>query len=98
MTTDHDSDPDATVRMLRPVVPKKEVDQQDVDADSTAPRKEADLEDVDPDSTLIRDDWGNVTIPPAPHAAPMEPQPPAVPPLQEWERTLRRPAYAPDKD
>jgi hypothetical protein len=98
MTTDHDSDPDATVRMPRPPAPKKEVDLEDVDPDSTAPKQEADLEDVDPDSTLIRDDWGNVTIPPAPNAIPIEQPPPAVPPLQEWERTLRRPAYAPDKE
>jgi hypothetical protein len=97
MTTEYDSDPDATVRMPRPAVPKKEVALGDGDPDATVPKKEADLEDVDPDSTLIRDDWGNVTIPPAPNAKPME-QPPAVPPLQEWERTLRRPVYAPDKD
>lgn len=82
MTTDHDSDPDATVRMPRP----------------EAPKKEADLEEVDPDSTLIRDDWGNVSIAP-PNATPGEPQPPgAAPPQQEWERTLRRPAYGPEQE
>lgn len=87
MTTDHDSDPDATVRMPRPV-PKKD---------------EADLEDVDPDSTLIREDWGSTTILPPPSATPQEPQqPPQQPPQQSlqqpWERTLRRPAYLPDRE
>jgi hypothetical protein len=91
MTTDHDFDPDTTVRMPRP-----------------APKKE-DLEDVDPDSTLIREDWGSTTIVPPnatpsatpgaiPSVTPGEAQPPAVPPLQEWERTLRRPAYTPDRE
>ena len=79
MTTDHDSDPDATVRMPRPA----------------APKKEADLEDLDPDCTLIREDWGSTTIVP-PNATPNEGQESAVPPQQEWERTLRRPAYTPD--
>jgi hypothetical protein len=89
MTTDHDSDPDATVRMPRPAAPKKETDVVELE----------DLEDVDPDSTLIRDEWGNAIIAPPPSATPEEPKPATLPPAaQEWERTLRRPAYSPDPD
>ena len=58
MTTDHDSDPDATVRMPRP-----------------APRKEVDAEQIDPDSTLIRDNWGGDIVPSQEVSTPAEPAP-----------------------
>jgi hypothetical protein len=38
MTTDHDSDPDATVKMPRPVVPK--ADLENIDPDSTLIRED----------------------------------------------------------
>jgi hypothetical protein len=80
MTTEHDSDPDATVRMPRPI-PKKEDDA-------------AALENADPDSTLIRDNWGTTTILPPPSVPPLESEPASVP-QQQWDRTVRRPAHAP---
>src|SRR5687768_16163403 len=85
MTTDHDSDPDATVKMPRPIAPKKE-------------DEEVALEDVDPDSTLIRQDWGDAIIPPPPSATPTEPEPPAAPQQHQWERTMRRPAHVPEQE
>lgn len=72
MTTDHDADPDATVKMPRPPAPKD---------------LEIEIENVDPDSTLVRDDWGRVTIAPPQGAEPVE-----------FEKTLRRPSYGPEKN
>ena len=72
MTTDHDSDPDATVKMPRPV-PPKDLNIEEVE--------------VDPDSTLVRDDWGTVSIAPPQGAEPVE-----------FEKTLRRPSYEPQKN
>ena len=66
MTTDHDSDPDATVRMPRPAAPKKDEDVVELE--------------VDPNSTLIREDWGSATNAPSPIATPE--QKPAEPQQQ----------------
>jgi hypothetical protein len=76
MTTDHDSDPDATVRMPRP-----------------APRKDVDVEQIDPDSTLIRDNWGVDIVPPQDVGTPPEQSPGPAETQPEWEKTLRRPSY-----
>ena len=82
MTTDHDSDPDATVRMPRPA-PRKEVDIEQIAPDSTLIRDNWGGADH-----LVPQDSATPSEQPVP---PSEAQP-------EWEKTLRRPSYKADRD
>ncbi len=77
MTTDHDSDPDATVRMPRPL-PRKDADPEQMDTESTLLRE-------DWGSTTILPTQGTST--------PTDQLPAAAEVQPEWEKTLRRPSY-----
>jgi hypothetical protein len=79
MTTSHDSDPDATVRMPRPV-PPKDADLEQIDPDSTLIREDWGSAAILPPE----DEDASTPTEQAPTTA-------AVPP--EWEKTLRRPLY-----
>jgi hypothetical protein len=79
MTTNHDSDPDATVRMPRPA-PRKDIEVEHIDPDSTLIRDSWDGAD-----SLVPQDGGT----------PKQPSPPPAEVQPEWEKTLRRPSYKP---
>jgi hypothetical protein len=80
MTTDHDSDPDATVKMPRPA-PRKDVDIEQFDPESTLVRDNW---------------GGADSVLPQEGGAAKEPSPPPDEAQPDWEKTLRRPSYKVD--
>jgi len=77
MKTDHDSDPDATVRMPRPV-PHKDAELEQLDPESTLVRDDWGSVTIPPPQ--------DASTPARQPLATPEAQP-------EWEKTLRRPSY-----